>query len=401
MSVQTLTNMLLVLMAAVLGGLLWFGDLVRLSGIKVSGSVLLGRDFVNVWLGGVLARTGQIDTIYDIHRYMAELQARLGIDDLYAYSYPPHSLLLASVFSLFPYAIALTLWTLAGLALFYHAARPYLATAGVPAALALILPAGLVNIWAGHYGFLIGALALYGWRLLDSRPALAGVMFGIMTIKPHLGLVVALVLLVQGRWQAIAAAAATASGLALLSGLCFGFDLWPQYIFHTLGFHAGLLTGKTAAFHGMMPTTTAALLQLGAGPPYLNMAQALSAVYAIAIVLIAVRQRVSTMDLGLIASTAIFLILPYAFNYDMTIVSLAIVVAAARSGPTADIGTRILLGAGYLLPLLLVPGQHVIFFGPLVLAGVLWVQLRIAVARAPANMTTALPAVAATEQAQA
>src|SRR3546814_3633796 len=76
---------------------------------------------------------------------------------------------------------------------------------------ALILPGSLVNIWAGHYGFLVGALALYGWRWLDTHPRRAGIIFGIMTIKPHLGVLVALVLLLRRDWTAIGWAAATRS----------------------------------------------------------------------------------------------------------------------------------------------------------------------------------------------
>src|SRR3546814_6004949 len=86
---------------------------------------------------------------------------------------------------------------------------------------ALILPGSLVNIWAGHYGFLVGALALYGWRWLDTHPRRAGIIFGIMTIKPHLGVLVALVLLLRRDWTAIGWAAATTGALALVSGSLF------------------------------------------------------------------------------------------------------------------------------------------------------------------------------------
>src|SRR3546814_14369501 len=81
-----------------------------------------------------------------------------------------------------------------------HAARPDLERVSLPMAIALILPGGLVNIWAGHYGFLIGALALYGWRWLDEHPQRAGIIFGIMTFKHHLVVLIALALLVRREW---------------------------------------------------------------------------------------------------------------------------------------------------------------------------------------------------------
>src|SRR3546814_9809212 len=89
-------------------------------------------------------------------------------------------------------------------------------------------------------GLLVGALALAGCRLLDDRPRAAGILFGLMTIKPHLGILIALVLLVQRRWTAIIYAALTFGALFLVSSALFGFNTWSVYLLHTLGFHAEL-----------------------------------------------------------------------------------------------------------------------------------------------------------------
>src|SRR3546814_9596417 len=84
-------------------------------------------------------------------------------------------------------------------------------------------------------GLLVGALALAGCRLLDDRPRAAGILFGLMTIKPHLGILIALVLLVQRRWTAIIYAALTFGALFLVSSALFGFNTWSVYLLHTLG----------------------------------------------------------------------------------------------------------------------------------------------------------------------
>ena len=67
--------------------------------------------------------------------------------------------------------------------------------------LAVLTPAALMNIWAGHYGFLVGALFLLGWERLDRRPWQAGLFFGLMLIKPHLAILIPLVLLLGANGQ--------------------------------------------------------------------------------------------------------------------------------------------------------------------------------------------------------
>src|SRR3546814_186086 len=113
---------------------------------------------------------------------------------------------------------------------------------------------------------------------------------------------------------------------------------------------------------------------MGASPVLARTGQAITAIYAVAIIVIASRRQVATTDLGLIASTAVFLVLPYAFNYDMTIVSLAVLVFAARQDHRYSTTERWIFAISFLLPLLLAPGQHYIVFGPLVLSALLWVE---------------------------
>jgi len=362
---------------------LYHFDLSRLNGVHVTRQVLIGRDFVNVWTGGLLARSGDVGVIYDIQGYRFVLHKAMELGGIYAYSYPPHTLLLAVPFSFFTYPVALALWTAVGAGLFIHAAAPYLRRVNLPLVAALLVPGSLVNIWAGHYGFMVGALALYGWRFLDRQPALAGIVFGIMTIKPHLGVLIALVLLARREWIAIAAAAITTAVLALVSGALFGFELWPIYLLKTLLFQADLFTEATRSFHHMMPTTSAAILLLGYSESVAKIWQLCSALLAVGVVIEAIRRQVDTLDLGLIATTAVFLVVPYAFNYDLTVVSLAALICLARVADWHRLWEKLAMKAvfalGMLLPLLLpILGKQHIVIGPVVLATMLWGQLALA-----------------------
>src|SRR5690242_68550 len=95
-----------------------------------------------------------------------------------------------SPFALMPYYLALAVWTVAGMAFFIWCARLFLPK-GFPPLIAALTPAATINIWAGHYGFLFGGLWLLCFYFLDQKPKLAGMFAGLLTFKPHLGLMIA------------------------------------------------------------------------------------------------------------------------------------------------------------------------------------------------------------------
>src|SRR5207237_2691224 len=95
--------------------------------------------------------------------------------------------------------------------------------------LALAYPAVFVNLGHGHNGFLTAALIGFALVNLDTRPILAGILFGLLAYKPQFGLMIPLVLFATGRWRAVVAAGATVGLLALAATLAFGFDTWHAF----------------------------------------------------------------------------------------------------------------------------------------------------------------------------
>lgn len=91
----------------------------------------------------------------------------------------------------------------------------------------------------------------------------------------------------------------------------------------------------------------------------------------------AARHGIGIRPLALLAATATFLVLPYAFNYDLTVVSLAAVATMSRDMGPVD---RRLAAVGFLSPQL---GMLLAMFGlpvmPLMLAGLAIVQFRAAI----------------------
>lgn len=297
---------------------------------SIHGVALWGRDFVNVYTSGNLVLQGKLDILYDVDAYRAFQNELFGPGRLqyHNYSYPPVTLLFTPLFALMPYYVALAVWLCGTGALFAWAARPYLRSAGIPLFLAILLPASIVNSWCGHYGFLIGALWLGAWNLVERRPVLAGVMIGAMVIKPHLAVLAPVMLAARGYWRAFFAAALTVSGLIALSAAIFGAELWLTYLSNTAGTQAAMVDDVGTFFILMMPTIIPQLSLLGLP---LFAAMLVQAVAAIAAIVAIVRfRKIDVQSYALAGGLATFLILPYAFSYDMTVANLACLVGLAR-----------------------------------------------------------------------
>jgi alpha-1,2-mannosyltransferase len=75
----------------------------------------------------------------------------------------------------------------------------------------------------------IAFLGLGGLLSLDRRPVLAGVLFGILTVKPQLGLLLPIILLLERRWVTIASTVMTIAVLFVVTAMLFGLDVWIDY----------------------------------------------------------------------------------------------------------------------------------------------------------------------------
>ncbi|NCP11087.1 MAG: DUF2029 domain-containing protein [Sphingomonadales bacterium] len=277
---------------------------------------LWGRDFINLWSGGKIAATHDWERLYRPEAFMAFQTELFGPLDRHIYSYPPPSLFLAAPLAMLPYPAALLLWLGATGAAFVHAARPWCPPGRGWALLALATPAALLNIWEGHYGFLLGAIFLWGWRLLDARPFVAGAVFGLLILKPPFGLLIPLVLLLRRDWRAIAGGAAGGAAIAALSALVFGIDAWRSFFALSAGREA-LIDAHGLFFAKLSTSTATALFDVGAGLPLVIAGHGIVACLGVALVVAATLRRMPTLELAMLVATATFLVLPYGLAYDL------------------------------------------------------------------------------------
>ena len=353
-----------------------FGGFSRHAGLSINGEALWGRDFANVYSAGQLTLQHGLTQLYDIKAYQAWQSDWFGggIKN-HNYSYPPVTLLYTWVFALVPYGVALGLWLFGTGAAFYCAARPYLQRAGLSPWLAIASPATIGCIWAGHYGMLLGALWLGAWHFLPRRPKLAGVLIGLMIIKPHLAILIPLVLLRRRAWVTIVTAAITVTGLILASVIIFGPELWRIYLTQTTAVQADMIGHADTLYSVMMPTTAPALLRLGFSLSGALIIQAIVAVLSAA----ALWRWLPADPYVACFATAVatFLVLPYGFFYDMTIIGIAVIILLYQIQNDTPRWQMAIITLACLLPVMIIIINHFrIPAGPILMAGILTVLLR-------------------------
>ena len=84
----------------------------------------------------------------------------------------------------------------------------------------------MLVVTVGQASFFLAVLFVGGLAVLPRRPLLAGVLFGFLTVKPQLGLLLPAALLIMGEYRAFATASIAAGLLVALSLVLFGLGPW-------------------------------------------------------------------------------------------------------------------------------------------------------------------------------
>ncbi len=272
------------------------------------------RDGLDFWAGGFLALHHQVSKLFDPLAYQAFLAANFGAQlPTHMWSYPPNYLLLAAGFDWLPPWTAILTFDLASLLLLCLILRlaklPWLLVLAVATS-----PAALENLLEGQNAALMTVLIGGGLLLIDSRPRLAGILIGLATLKPQLGLVLPLNLLRRSR-PGFCAAVLAALALAALSLLAFGPAAWSGFWHVTRpAMNNVLLTGQPPAFAGGLISVFAACRHLGVAPALALQASATAAAILLAAT---TKNPVPLLILTALAS-------PYLHAYDLLGVTLAV-----------------------------------------------------------------------------
>ena len=209
----------------------WHWDGIALREHENPATYLVGRDFANFWMMGKAAQQPDPGDWYDWEHYNAALRAALLDGKDYALqqlSYPPTLFLIMLPFGALPYYAALGLFWLAGIGTLVAVLQRLNWTRDAMLVL-LVAPASVAALISGQLAFLLVAPLLMGFTLLEKRPWLAGLLFGLLSLKPHFALLLPIALLAGQHGRALLAAILTTLFLLAATTWVFGIDIWQQF----------------------------------------------------------------------------------------------------------------------------------------------------------------------------
>ncbi len=365
----------------------------------------LGTDFSSFYAAGTHVLDGHPDAPYDMARQHARQQAIFGpATPFYGWLYPPFFLFIAAALARLPYGAALAVWQAVTLGLYLLAIQAIIspspgvpgeerdegasplgsesrtgpltrivepvigpATSGRPRwqfglstyarrgdwlLVALAFPAVLINLGHGQNGFLTAALLGGALAVLDRRPIVAGLLFGLLAYKPQFGLMIPLVLAAGGHWRSFAAAAITVALLALATTLTFGTDVWHAFLESSRFARLVVLEQGDPGFYKMQSLFAWARMWGAPIPLAYALQAALAAGLAAALVWLwrgaaAYPLKAAALCLGTVLAT------PFTFDYDMMLLAPAIAFFAV-DGLARGFGPweKTALAALWLMPLL-------------------------------------------------
>jgi alpha-1,2-mannosyltransferase len=284
------------------------------------------------WQAGRMAAAGFGEATYNPIVFTAVRHALFGPGaEVLPWVYPPLTLMLVVGLAPLPLWLAYWVWVLALTGFAVMILRAAGASYAV-IAVGLFSPAALWTMELGQFGLLSGAALVA--TIMAPRQLVAGISLGVLTFKPHGGLLAPFVLLRRRRWGSLFVGCAIGFALITASILIFGLDTWRFYVGPGLQMSQPVLlrivqAPGTAAFganvFGMMVTT-------GVSVSVALLVQTVSTLAAIAAVVWIWRDPVITPAKVLQTTLLSMIAMPYGGVDYFVGVSLALALCAQARG---------------------------------------------------------------------
>lgn len=330
----------------------------------------LGSDFLQEWVGASICNSAEQNRLYDpVHFKAMQHDADLvGFEwqekNFFPMVYPPFYYLALQPFTIVSYPVAMRIWavlsalafSLTGFLLFRFYA-PCRRLLGIWLIASLVFVPLLTCFNMGQKAsFLLLILTATFVLLHNKRPLSAGIVFGLIVFKPHLGIVIGLAMLVKGQWRfalgAVGMVAAIAGGSFLLYPI-----LWADYLRTVSGMTDYVQSGGYL-LHDSHSLWGASQLSLSAWLPA-NAIKALTGILSLgvaALALASLRGKIETASSDFarqfsVLVLAMILLSPHFYTYDLTIILLPLLLIATtfvpgqwKSNPTEK-AIAVLLGS--------------------------------------------------------
>ncbi len=276
------------------------------------------NDFVTIWAAGKMALAGHAAQAYDWAQLKPLDESIVGpVSGYLVWPYPPTFLLAAAVLALLPYVTAFFVWVF-GTFIAYLAIIRAIIGDRVGYFLAAGFPAVIANALVGQTAFLSAALIGGALVWMDTQPIWSGVLLGLLTYKPHLGLLFPIALAVSGRWRVFVTAGIVAALMAAVSWAVFGSESW-------VAFASGIshsLASDGAADWGKMQTASGLVRALGGGDALAWTTQIGVTVIAAAAIAVIWRSSVAYEIKAAALGVAALLAAPHLLTYDLVILAV-------------------------------------------------------------------------------
>lgn len=315
------------------------------------GASAMPIDFAAFWGAARLAADGAAGAAFDWQSLHGMMNFPPGAEDaFFRWMYPAHYLLLVAPIGWLGFTPALALFTLAGLAAFWLALKPWSAENPALRDLVIASPAVVATAFAGNTSLLWMAAFLAAMHFrATSRPMLAGLCIALLTCKPQLGPIIAVALLAARDWRLIAWSAGFTLALAGLATLVYGVAYWQAFL-EAIDASREIVAQSDMQSQRMITWFAFARQHFGAGQtPYLVQA-GFTGVAAFCAVLLWAKPaiprdlRIAGLLLAILTGAV------YAFQYE-TLLSTVAILFLARAGAARTAPGRAWLALLWLLPL--------------------------------------------------
>lgn len=294
---------------------------------------IIGGDFIVFWTASQAAAEGNALALYDAAVMESLLLENFPGRDSYklTWQYPPTMFLVIAPLAAFGYVPALWLWG-AGTAAMFGAALLSLWRKYSALLIAFASAVAFQALITGQTGFFTAALIAVAAAFAGTRPVIAGIAAGLLTIKPQFGLLIPIAFAAAGCWRAFGVAAFVGGAMAAASLLVFGPEAWVAFKSAAAG-HGGMMSTDIFPYHKLI-TPLGFLTQIGA-PSIVAMAGQIISALGLAAFVLFVWRRTDQWDLRAMAlCIAAPLASPYAMYYELTIFIPAIFLLAKRGMET-------------------------------------------------------------------
>ena len=293
---------------------------------ELSRGQIVGRDFLHSWTAANLASDGKFNDIYDHTLFRTHSPNEVNKSGVaFNFAYPPQMLTFLLPLHYLDYVPALIVWSILCSIL-------YLLSAGLSTGnsnkiwLLALAPTTFLNLSFGQNGLLTAALLIGGLRALDKYPRLAGILFGLLTIKPHLGVLIPFALIAGRYWKTLFWASLSTFLVFFSSVWILGIDAWQAWFQNAPWVYArDFIENGTGAgiFMQISPFISTRLLIEDLDVAWT--VQFISALFAlVTVVVVFIKSKDNTLKIATLV-TATYLVSPYMHSYDMAALSVVVI----------------------------------------------------------------------------